>query len=60
MAVQWSEAERKQAALTYLQDIHNALSVQARLNLHTFFYFDNFDKCPICDYELFQQSDATT
>ena len=34
---------------TYFKDIHNKLNHEQLLDLHTYFYWKDFQSCPICN-----------
>lgn len=52
----------EQYIVAYLKDIHNNLSKEELLNLHTFFYWIDVEVCPICNEWLVMRNkpEATT
>ena len=46
----------------YLSEIHNKLDFEQLLNLHTYFYWKDFELCPICNELLTMRGkpEATT
>lgn len=40
----------------YLTDIHNELIGELLIDLHTYFYWKDFESCPICNEWLIQRS----